>query len=226
MVPVLEAVNRRHNSSAILRSAECFGCHEVHMVTGRFKPAKGAARGSERWLELHRHQDLADCARALKQRGFSIYVADLSLDAMDPEQVPVDSPLAVVFGSELEGVSDEARSVADGLITVPMQGLTESLNVSVAAACILQRLTARRRAFLGGGDLELPRQLGPVRRSISPRASRSASTRRRGNPSRWCAPGTAITATTSTSFPTLRRERRRRSPVVQYRAPTARRTPP
>jgi tRNA (guanosine-2'-O-)-methyltransferase len=158
VIPVLEAVNRRHNSSAILRSAECFGCHEVHMVTGRFKPAKGAARGSERWLELHRHQRLTDCAEALKRRGFSIYVADLSVDAMDPEQVPVDSPLAIVFGSELEGVSDEARSLADGLVTVPMQGLTESLNVSVAAACILQRLTARRRVFLGGGDLELQRQ--------------------------------------------------------------------
>jgi tRNA (guanosine-2'-O-)-methyltransferase len=62
------------------------------------------------------------------------------------------------MGAELTGVSDEARALADGAICVPMQGLTESLNVSVAAACILQRVTERKRTQLGGGDLSETRQ--------------------------------------------------------------------
>ena len=158
VVPVLEAVHRRHNASAILRSAECFGCHEVHMVTGVFRPSKGAARGAERWIDLHRHGELSPCIAGLKERGFRLYVADLDPTAISPDEVPVDRPVAVLFGSELEGVSDEARSLAYGLVTVPMRGLTESLNVSVAAACILQTLTERRRLHIGGGDLSIARQ--------------------------------------------------------------------
>ena len=128
------------------------------MVTGPFRPSKGAARGAERWLELQRHTELSVCVEGLKARGFVLYIADLHPDALSPDEVPVDRPLAVLFGSELEGVSDEARALADGVVTVPMRGLTESLNVSVAAACILQRVTERRRLLVGNGDLSLERQ--------------------------------------------------------------------
>jgi tRNA (guanosine-2'-O-)-methyltransferase len=88
-------------------------------------------------------------------------VADFAEDAWTPDSVPLDQPLAVLFGSELTGVSDTARSVADGTLLVPMRGLTASLNVSVAAACILQRVTERRRSTLNGpGDLESHRMEG------------------------------------------------------------------
>jgi tRNA C32,U32 (ribose-2'-O)-methylase TrmJ len=66
--------------------------------------------------------------------------------------------VAILFGSELNGVSDEARALSDGAVIVPMRGLTESLNVSVAAACVLQRVTERRRDRVGGGDLPVARQ--------------------------------------------------------------------
>lgn len=159
VVTVVEAVHRRHNTSAILRSCEAFGVHEVHMVTGPFRPAKGAARGAERWLELQLQDSVEASLDALRSRGFRIVVADLQDRAYTPDSVPVDGPLAVVFGNELEGVSDAARSRADGAITVPMMGLTESLNVSVAAACILQRVTTRRRQHLGvAGDLSTERK--------------------------------------------------------------------
>lgn len=158
VIVVLEAVHRRHNVSAMLRSAEAFGVHEVHMVTGPFRPSKGAARGAERWLELNRHDDTAACLQALKDRGFRVVVADLADDAWTPDTVPVDRPLAVLFGSEHAGVSDVARAMADGAVIVPMRGLTESLNVSVAAACALQRITERRRDVVGGGDLSPARQ--------------------------------------------------------------------
>ena len=159
VVTVVEAVHRRHNTSAILRSGEAFGVHEVHMITGPFRPAKGAARGAERWLELHQHQQTGPCIEALQARGFRVVVADLQDDAHTPDSVPVDGPVAIVFGNELEGVSEEARQRADGAVVVPMMGLTESLNVSVAAACILQRVTTRRReAIAAVGDLPAERQ--------------------------------------------------------------------
>jgi tRNA (guanosine-2'-O-)-methyltransferase len=95
---------------------------------------------------------------ALHERGFKIFVADLTDDAHNPSTLPVDGPVAILMGAELTGVSDEARAHADGAICVPMAGLTESLNVSVAAACILQRVTERRREIVGDGDLPKDRQ--------------------------------------------------------------------
>jgi tRNA (guanosine-2'-O-)-methyltransferase len=153
VVAVMESIHRRHNASAIIRSCEAFGVHEVHMVIGKFRPSKGASRGAERWLDVRRHVDIETCVGALKARAFRVYVADLAPDAHTPDTVPVDGPVAIVFGAELVGISDEARALADGAIQVPMRGLTESLNVSAAAACALYRLSERRRAFVGGGDL-------------------------------------------------------------------------
>jgi tRNA (guanosine-2'-O-)-methyltransferase len=153
IVVVLEAVRRRHNSSAIMRSCECFGVHEVHLVTGDFRPSKGAARGSERWLDIRYHQSTASVIADLKARGFRVVIADLMEGAHSPESLPLEGPVAILMGAELTGVSDEARSLADGAVCVPMRGVTESLNVSVAAACILQRVTERRREQVGAGDL-------------------------------------------------------------------------
>lgn len=153
VVAVVEAVHRRHNTSAILRSCESFGVHEVHLVTGGFVPAAGAARGAERWVHMRSFPDIHQSLQELKGRGFRILVADFIEPHWSPDEAPLDKPVAVVFGSEVRGVSDEARSYADGAITIPMHGLTASLNVSVSAAVILHRLTERRRAA-GGPDLD------------------------------------------------------------------------
>jgi tRNA (guanosine-2'-O-)-methyltransferase len=158
VVVVLEAVHRRHNASAILRSCECFGLHEVHMVSRGFKPSKGAARGSERWLEVVGHTETAAAIATLKARGFAIYAADLAPEVHTPDTVPIEGKVAILMGAELTGVSDEARSLVDGFICVPMRGMTESLNVSVAAACIISRVAERKRALVGGGDLSSERR--------------------------------------------------------------------
>jgi len=155
---VVESVHRRHNVSAILRSAEAFGVHDIHMVTGGFRPSKGAARGSERWLQFHRHAEITTCVQTLKDDGFQLFVADFEEGAWTPDTVPVDSPIAVLMGAELTGVSDVAKELADGIVTIPMPGLTSSLNVSAAAAILLHRVTTRRRAVVGGGDLPKERQ--------------------------------------------------------------------
>lgn len=154
VVAVAESVRRRHNASAILRSCEAFGVHEVHLITAGFRVSPGAARGAERWVHKRRFDTTAASFADLRARGFRVYVADLLPDAFTPETVPVDGPLAVVFGSELRGVSPEARAAADGAVRIPMLGLTASLNVSVSAAILLRAVTERRRALLGAeGDL-------------------------------------------------------------------------
>jgi len=145
LVVAAEAVCRRHNVSAILRSAEAFGLHEAHLITNEFVPSLGAAKGAERWLDLNFHETTTGWAQEMRKRGYKIYVADLSEDAFTPETVPVDEPLAVLFGGELAGVSETARGLADGVICIPMVGVTQSLNVSVAAAVVLNRLAQRRQ---------------------------------------------------------------------------------
>jgi len=146
---VAEAVRRRHNMSAILRSAEAFGVHEAHMVCNHFQPSTGAAKGSDRWLELTLHQTTTDCVEALRKRGFKLYVCDLDDNAMAPWELPVDEPLALLFGAELAGVSAEARALADGFVKIPMTGVTQSLNVSAAAAVVLSHVCDRRHKVPG-----------------------------------------------------------------------------
>lgn len=153
LVVAAEAIHKRHNVSAILRSAEGFGLHEAHLITGAFRPSPGAARGAERWLDLHIHPTATDCLTTLKAQGYQVYVADFTPDAVPPEEVPVERPTAVLFGSELVGVSDEARAMADGTVMIPMAGVTQSLNVSAAAAVCLYTLTKRRRQVPGAVGL-------------------------------------------------------------------------
>jgi hypothetical protein len=119
VVVVAEAIYRRHNTSAILRSAEAFGVHEVHLVTDAFRAARGAARGAERWVDVHVASDIDACLDALVARGFRIVVADLAPDAHSPDTLPVDAPLAIVFGAELSGVSPAAKARADAAVMGP-----------------------------------------------------------------------------------------------------------
>jgi tRNA (guanosine-2'-O-)-methyltransferase len=141
----LEAVYHRHNVSAILRTCDAMGLHHVHLVAQHFKPAKGPARGAERWLALHRHQSTPEAIAALGAQGIAVWVADLDPTGIPPEEVPVDKPVCLWFGAELVGVSPEARAAADGVVQLPMHGFAQSLNVSVAAALALRSVTDRAR---------------------------------------------------------------------------------
>ena len=150
---VAEATYLRHNLSAMLRTSEAFGLFEVHLISDRKNKVGGAAKGSEKWVKLTVHENTKQCLNKLKKQGFAIWVADLHPEAKTPDTIPIDQPLAVVMGTELAGVSDCAKEMADGFITIPMEGLTQSLNVSVASACVLYRLSTRIREQNGGGDL-------------------------------------------------------------------------
>ncbi|MFK7931560.1 MAG: TrmH family RNA methyltransferase [Myxococcota bacterium] len=149
----IQAVHHRHNISAILRTCDSLGLHQVHLVEGHFTPTRGATRGAEKWLDLHQHTSTSAAIEALRAQHMRIYVADLTDDSVPPEQVPIDKPVCLWFGAELAGVDPEAAKAADGVVHIPMRGLAQSLNVSVAAALALRTVAERARSELGSQAL-------------------------------------------------------------------------
>lgn len=150
---VLEAVLDPHNVGAILRTSDAMGVGELHLVDRGTHPLLSTriTKGCERWLDLHLHKGTAGCVEVLRARGFALFVADArgthSLDAL--AEVP---KVALVFGNEHDGASSEVRAAADGSFAVPMRGMVESLNVSVAAAIALHAVTHRRAGDLPPGE--------------------------------------------------------------------------
>ena len=150
LVPVLEGLSDPHNGAAILRSADAFGCHEVHLVDGRFPFAVShrVSKGTHRWLELVRHAEAEACAAALHARGYQIFIASME-GTMVPEDLAKVPKAAIVLGNEHAGPSEAMRAAADGTYRIPMVGFVESLNVSVASAITLYVASRGRH-----GDLD------------------------------------------------------------------------
>ena len=154
VVLIVEATYMRHNLSAMFRTAESFGIQNVYFVCSKNIYTSSASRGSERWLNVEIIDSIERIVKKLKEEGFSFFIADFSNVSFNPNTVPIEQKIAICMGTELTGVSEKAKQLADGVIQIPMYGFTQSLNVSVACACILQAVTERRREFLGTlGDL-------------------------------------------------------------------------
>ena len=150
----MDNVHKPHNLSAISRSCDAVGIGEVHGVSGSdgFALWHRGAGGSSRWIERHAHATIQAGCDALRARGMTLAVADVGDDATDYRDVDYTRPFALIVGAELEGVTDDAREQADFRLTIPMQGMVESLNVSVAVALVLfQAATQRERAGLYRG---------------------------------------------------------------------------
>jgi tRNA (guanosine-2'-O-)-methyltransferase len=158
----MESIYHRHNTSAILRSADSFGIMDVHLTPGDIDPSRGPSRGVKRWLNLHDHPTTGDAIQAIKTAGYSLWVADFDAPPITPEEVPLDRPICLWFGAELEGVSPEARDAADGVVTLPMRGFSQSLNVSVASALILRTVCERARQLHGERALLKPEVRGAL----------------------------------------------------------------
>lgn len=150
-----------HNAAATIRTAEAFGLQDLHVIEPheRFSAAKGVTRGAHKWIDLHRWPSAEATAGALRAAGFRVY-ATLPGAEHSIEDVDVGSPLAVVFGNEHAGLSQDAIRACDGALSVPMFGFTESYNLSVTVALAMSRLAARRRAYIGA-----PGDLGAARRA-------------------------------------------------------------
>lgn len=163
LVVVFEDVYHPHNASAVLRTSECLGLQDVHIVesTKSFRPLRDIARGSARWLTLRRwggeHPgDIDACLAALRGEGYAIVATSPDADAVPLSDVPLERPLAVCFGTEETGLSPAAFAAADVKVTIPTPGFTRSLNVSVTAALVLHHLATRIRATQPPASWQLP----------------------------------------------------------------------
>jgi len=153
---LLENVHKPHNLSAILRSCDAVGVLEAHAVnpTGGVPTFNETSGGSHKWVYLRVHPDIQTAIGHLRERGFRIYATALREDALDFREVDYTQPTAILLGAEKWGVSQEALALSHGAIKIPMLGMVQSLNVSVAAAVILFEAQRQR---LKAGLYEHPR---------------------------------------------------------------------
>ena len=147
---VLDNVHKPHNLAAIIRSCDAVGISDIYGISSNEQKVGinlKSASGSNHWVNLHIHHSVPNVISELKQSGFSIYAANGSAKAIDYRKVDYTKSSVIVLGAELDGISPETLDVVDEEIIIPMQGMVESLNVSVANAVILfeaqrQRLQA------------------------------------------------------------------------------------
>jgi len=146
---LMDNVHKPHNLSAILRTCDAVGVHTIHAVTKQrfMKTVKDITQGTGKWITLQSHASIKEAVTELKSRKMQVLAAHLSDKATDFRQIDYTQPTAIMLGTELHGVSEEGLAFADHHIVIPMLGMIDSLNVSVAAALILfeaqkQRLEA------------------------------------------------------------------------------------
>lgn len=148
---VLEDIFQPHNASAVIRTADIFGVQDVHAIENKYtnKVSRHVAKGSQKWITSKRYKSDGDntkiCLDNLREKGYQIIATSPHNDSCLLQDFDVTKKSAFVFGVEAEGVSDYVKEQADGFLKIPMVGFTESLNISVAAAIILQDVTTKLR---------------------------------------------------------------------------------
>ena len=144
---VTDYVHKGRNLSAIVRTADAVGIGDVHCVIGDrdYRAFRGTAQGSQRWVSVHRYREISQPVALLKAKGFQIVAAHLSAEAVDFHRVDYTRPTALLMGAEKAGLSEAAGDLADTHIIIPMMGMVESFNVSVAAGIILSEARHQRQ---------------------------------------------------------------------------------
>ncbi|MAT39210.1 MAG: RNA methyltransferase [Ectothiorhodospiraceae bacterium] len=154
---VIENIWDPHNVSAILRSADAVGIETVHLLytieeAPNFKRVgKKSSSSASKWLEFVYHDDEEGCISSLKKEGFSVFASHLTKHSMSLHELKGTGKIALIFGNESRGVSETALELADGAFYIPMVGMIESLNASVAAAVSMYEIMRQR---LAAGTLE------------------------------------------------------------------------
>lgn len=145
---VTEDVYQLHNTSAVMRSCDVFGIQDLHVVEERFgkRVDREIAMGAQKWVNLNRYQTMDSCLNTLKAEGYQIVATTPREDAQRLPEFDISKKSAFFFGTERHGLSDEVLEAADSFLTIPMYGFTESLNISVSVAIILQNLVSRLKA--------------------------------------------------------------------------------
>ena len=144
---VTEDVYQLHNTSAVIRSCDVFGVQNIHVIEERNlkKIDREIAMGAQKWVSLNRHHSSKECIKDLRENGYQIVATTPHGNTQNIQDFDVTKPSAIFFGTERHGLSQEIMEQADAFIKIPMRGFTESLNISVSAAIILQHLTQELR---------------------------------------------------------------------------------
>lgn len=144
---VTDNVHKGRNLSAIVRTADAAGVADMHAVIEDrdYRAFRGTAMGSHSWVKVHRHHDIEALILGLQQQGYQVLAAHTDDQAVDYRQPDYTRPTAVLLGAEKRGVSQVACDLADAHITIGMQGMVQSYNVSVAAGIILTEAQYQRR---------------------------------------------------------------------------------
>ena len=149
---VLEDIFQPQNASAVLRTCDCFGIHDVHIIENRnnFEVDREVAMGASKWLSLKKYnqleQNTLETIRGLKAENYRIVATTPHINDQELQDFDLTKgKTALVFGSELPGVSEIIKNEADEFLKIPMYGFTESFNISVSAAIILHHLTLKMK---------------------------------------------------------------------------------
>lgn len=148
---VLEDIFQPHNASAVLRSCECFGIQDVHIIENRYQYEinPDIVLGASKWLHLkqynYKEENTASCLQKLKEKGYTLIATSPHQNEFTPANLPLEKPLALLFGTEQEGLTPQALNMADAFLRIPMAGFTESFNISVSAAICLYEISSRLR---------------------------------------------------------------------------------
>jgi len=143
----VEDVFQLHNTSAVMRSCEVFGIQNLHVIEQRYGKSidKQIAMGAEKWVDINRYDNMKTCIATLRDQGYQIIATTPHNDSCMLDEFDVTKKSAIFFGTEIDGLSEEVMKQADGFIKIPMVGFTESLNISVSAALVIQDITNRMR---------------------------------------------------------------------------------
>ncbi|MCM0041444.1 MAG: RNA methyltransferase [Algoriphagus sp.] len=156
---VLEDIFKPHNASAVLRTCDCFGIQNIHLIekTDTYKVNPFVTRGAAQWVDLHKYftpegSAVDQCFGRLRSEGYAIFGTSPATNSLSIHELAMkpNQKVALVFGNEHEGISEEVKSKVDGLVHIPMRGFTESFNISVSVSIFLYELMKRAK------EMEIP----------------------------------------------------------------------
>ncbi len=149
---VLENVLDPHNISAVMRTADAVGIQELFVLNTKIarhdRFGTKSSSSAAKWLTIHQYENAPDCFAHLRRLGYSIFTTHLAEDSVSLYEMDFKQKIALVFGNEHSGVSDEIRALADGNFLIPQYGVIKSLNISVA--CAVSLYEAQRQKLIAG----------------------------------------------------------------------------
>jgi tRNA (guanosine-2'-O-)-methyltransferase len=163
---VLDRLEDPFNMAAVVRTCEGMGIQDLHVIPHpdvKFSPNDKVTQGCDKWIDIHTHRTFEECRAALKGQGFALLASAIQPGATRLYDLKFDRKVALIFGNERYGVSDEVLAGADETFWIPMRGFTQSLNISAAASASITRAVSWREEHLGPqGDLT-PEELEALR---------------------------------------------------------------